>query len=157
MAMVSVTMVFSLCLGGDPALVGDDAPDFTVLDVDDVAHNLTDYRGTVLLVDFFATWCGPCAAQLSLMKDLRDELPEQGVAFLQIDQDDRESQEKVAQYRDDNSIPWPVAYSGGDVARKYGVDAIPTSVVIDGEGVVRYYHTGTTSKSDLKDAIEDLL
>jgi peroxiredoxin len=157
-SLVSVTMLLSLCLGnGGPAMVGEAAPDFTVLDVDDVAHNLTDYRGRVLVVDFFTTWCGPCADQLSVMKDLRDDLPEEDVAFLLIDQDDRESQEKVAKYRDDNAIGWPVAYNGGDVGTDYGVDAIPTTVVIDGDGIVRYYHTGTTSKSELKEAIEDLL
>ena len=79
------------------------------------------------------------------------------MAFLLIDQDDRESRDKVEKYRDDNSIGWPVAYNGGDMGTEYRVDAIPTTVVIDGKGIVRYYHTGTTSKGDLKDAIEDLL
>ncbi len=157
-SLVSFTMLLSLCLGGlSPIDEGDEAPGFTVLDVDDEPHNLTDYRGRVLVVDFFATRCGPCYTQLETLKDLRDEVPLDQVAFLLIDNDDRESQEKVTKYRDDNGITWPVAYGGGKVGQDYEVDAIPTTVVIDQDGVIRYYHVGTTSKADLKEAIQDLL
>lgn len=157
-SVVCLTMALSLCLEDISSLdVGDEAPKFTVLDVDDRPHNLTDYRGRVLVIDFFATWCGPCANQLSVMKDLRDELPVDQVAFLMIDIDDGESRAKVLAYRDDNGIGWPVAYGGKDVSQDYDVEAIPTTVVVDSDGMVQYYHVGTTSKSDLKDAISDLL
>ena len=158
LSVVCLTLVLSLCLGEAQTLgVGDDAPDFTVLDVDDRPHNLTDYRGRVLVIDFFATWCGPCANQLSVMKDLRDELPTDKVAFLMIDIDDRESREAVSAYRDSKGIGWPVAYGGDDVGDDYDVEAIPTTVVVDAEGVVQYYHVGITSKTDLKVAISELL
>ncbi len=157
-SIVSVTMLFSLCLGGlAPIGEGDEAPGFTVLDVDDGPHNLTDYRGRVLVVDFFATWCGPCYVQLDTMKEIRDEVPLDQVAFLLIDNDDRESREKVTKFRNDNEIAWPVAYKGGDVGQEYEVEAIPTTVVIDQDGIIQYYHVGTTSKADLKEAIQDLL
>ena len=158
LSVISIVMVFSACLGGGSTLdIGDEAPHFTLLDVDDHPRNLTDYRGRVLLIDFFATWCGPCASQLSVMKDLRDELPADDVAFLMIDTDDRESQATVSAYRDDHGIGWPVTYHGDKVAADYDVDAIPTTVVVDGDGVVRYYHVGTSSKDDLKEAVSDLL
>jgi thiol-disulfide isomerase/thioredoxin len=149
-------MLFSMCLG--PSELEDErAPDFTVLDTGDRAHNLTDYRDMVLVIEFFATWCGPCHSQLEELKDLRGRLPADRVAFLQIDSDDRESRSKVVQYVEDNDIPWPVAYNGGSVGADYDVDAIPTVVIVDGEGVVRHYNTGVVSADKLEEWIDELL
>jgi thiol-disulfide isomerase/thioredoxin len=156
-ALVSLTMLVSLCLGDTSDSVGDEAKDFTVLDVDGTPHNLTDYRGKVLVVDFFATWCGPCAAQLEELLALWPGLNHSTVAFLTIDIDDRESQVLVASYRDANGIGWPVAYQAADVGTDYNVDAIPTLVVIDGDGVIRFYHTGVVSMNELRETILDLL
>lgn len=155
-SLVGLAMLFSMCLGS-PALEDEKAPDFTVLDTEDRAHNLTDYRGQVLVVEFFATWCGPCHSQLEELKDLRGRLPADRVAFLQIDSDDRESRSKVAQYVEDNDIPWPVAYNGGSVGADFNVDAIPTVAIIDGEGVVRFYNTGVVSADKLEERVDELL
>jgi peroxiredoxin len=156
-ALVSLTMVTSLCLSGDSDSVGDKASDFTVLDVDNVAHNLTDYRGKVLVVDFFATWCGPCGSQLVELLELWPQLNHSKVAFLAIDIDDSESLALVGSYRDSKGIPWPVAYGAGDVGSDYNVDAIPTVVVMDGEGIIRFYHTGVVDADNLRETIQDLL
>ena len=155
--LVSLTLLLSACLGGTSDPVGDRAKDFTVVDVDGVAHNLTDYRGRVLVVDFFATWCGPCSDQLLELKELRGDLDEGQVAFLTIDIDDQESEGLVASYRDARDITWPVAPHGRKVGEDYNVEAIPTTVVIDGDGVIRFYHTGVVRADKLKDVIEDLL
>ena len=155
-ALVALTMLFSLCLGS-PELEDEKAPDFTVLDTQDMAHNLTDYRGRVLVVDFFATWCGPCHTQLGELEELYGRVPLDQVAFLQIDSDDRESKETVTRYKEDHSVPWPMAYHGESVANSYDVEAIPTVVVIDQEGVVRYYHTGVVSADTLKEKVDALL
>ena len=155
--LVSLTMLVSLCLGDTSDTVGDEAKDFTVLDVDGMPHNLTDYRGKVLVVDFFATWCGPCASQLEELLALWPELNHSSVAFLAIDIDDSESLDLVTSYRDTKGIGWPVAYQAADVGSDYNVDAIPTMVVIDGDGVIRFYHTGVVSREELKETILDLL
>lgn len=146
-------MLLSLCIG-EPELVGSDAPKFTLLDVDDRPHNLTDYRGRVLIIDFFATWCGPCLAQVEVLKDLVGEFNTSEVAFLMIDTDDRESREKVDRYRDDHGISWPLAINGAKVSDRYGVSVIPTTVIVDQGGVVRTFHEGVSSSSTLKEQIE---
>ena len=156
-SLVSLTMLVSLCLGDTSDSVGDEAKDFTVLDVDGTPHNLTDYRGKVVVVDFFATWCGPCASQLEELLAIWPELNHSSVAFLTIDIDDRESLDLVTSYRDNYGIGWPVVYQAADVGSDYNVDAIPTMVVIDGDGVIRFYHTGVVSGEELKETILDLL
>ncbi len=156
-SLVVVAMLLALCFGTGEDLVGDRAPKFTVLDVDDQAHNLTDYQGKVLVVKFFATWCTYCKDQLEELKDLQDDFSEAQVAYLSIDFDDRESVEKVREYRDTRSIAWPVVPKGGKVADDYEVDGVPTTVIIDDDGVVRNYHTGVVKADKLKESIEVLL
>jgi peroxiredoxin len=155
-ALVATTMLLALCFG-ESDLVGDKAPNFTVVDVDDQAHNLTDYRGKVLVVEFFATWCTYCSQQLDELKDLRRDFTEVEVAFLMIDIDDRESEEKVRDYRDSRNIGWPVAPKGEKVGDDYDVDAVPTTAIIDGDGVLKYLHSGVVKADKLKNTIQDLL
>jgi peroxiredoxin len=154
--LVSATMLLSMCIG-EPELVGNDAPKFTLLDVDDRPHNLTDYRGRVLVIDFFATWCVPCLDQIQVLKDLRPQLNESDVAFLMIDTDDRESKEKVTKYRDDLEITWPMAIKGQEVSLDYEITVIPTTILVDRKGVVRYYHEGVSAQSTLLERIQELL
>jgi peroxiredoxin len=137
--------------------VGDAARDFTVLDVDGVPHNLTDYRGRVLVLEFFATWCSYCGEQLEELKDLRGRVPGDRVAFLHVDSDDRESRELVADYRDKRDIGWPVVHGGGGVADDYGVQAIPRTFIVDQGGVVRYSHEGVARASSLEGRVADLI
>ena len=155
-ALVSLTMVFSMCIGGGLG-TGDTAPDVSVKDVDGITHDLASYEGKVLIIDFFATWCVYCTDQLPTMEEVRAKYPEDKVAILMVDNDDRESREKVADYRVRYDITWPVAYGGGDMGQDYQVEAIPTTVVIDGDGVVQYYHTGTVSASKLIKTIDELV
>ena len=155
-ALVSMTMLVSMCLGSGLG-EGDPAPDFSVKDVDGVTHELADYGGRVLVIDFFATWCVYCTDQIPTMEEVRDRYSEEDVAILMVDSDDRESKEKVAEYRVKYDISWPVVYKAGSMGEEYMVDAYPTTVVVDGDGVVQYYHTGTVSGDKLKNVIDDLV
>jgi thiol-disulfide isomerase/thioredoxin len=155
-ALVSLTMLVSMCLESGLG-EGDPAPDFSVKDVDGVTHELADYDGRVLVIDFFATWCVYCIDQIPTMKEVRDRYSEEDVAILWVDADDSESKEKVAAYRVKYDISWPVAYKAGSMGEDYIVDAYPTTLVIDGDGVVQYYHTGTVSGDKLKEVIDDLV
>jgi cytochrome c biogenesis protein CcmG/thiol:disulfide interchange protein DsbE len=154
--LVAIAVALSMCIGKSD-IVDERAKAFTVADVDGAPHTLSDYRGRVLLIEFFATWCTFCADQHEELVELWPGLDPSEVALLQIDQDDRESEEQVRQYRDDRAIEWPVAPGGGRVASDYDVDALPTIVVVDGKGVVRYHHTGVVKADKLEDVIQDLL
>jgi cytochrome c-type biogenesis protein len=155
-ALVSLTMLLSMCLSSGLG-PGDTAPDFSVNDVDGITHQLDDYEGRVLVVDFFTTWCVYCTDQLPVLDEVRDKYSEDEVAILMVDPDDRESRDKVAEYRVKYDITWPMAYKASDMGTDYMVDAYPTTIVIDGDGVVQYYHTGTVTASKLKKAIDELV
>jgi len=155
-ALVALTMTLSMCLTTGLE-EGEDAPDFSINDVEGISHSLDDYSGKVLVIEFFATWCTYCTDQLPEMMDVRDKYKESEVSILMVDNDDRESKDKVADYRVKYDIPWPVAHQGGSMAQEYLVDAIPTTVVIDQEGQVQYYHTGSTTAEKLEKAIDELV
>jgi len=149
-------MLVSMCLGSGLG-AGDAAPDFSVKDVDGITHQLEDFEGKVLLVEFFTTWCVYCTDQLPVLDEVRSKYPEDQVSILMVDTDDRESKEKVADHRVRYDIPWPMAYKASDMGEDYMVDAYPTTVVIDHDGVVQYYHTGTVTKDKLIEVIDDLV
>ncbi len=155
-ALVALTMTLSMCLSTGLE-EGEAAPDFTIKDVDGITHSRDDFSGKVLVIEFFATWCSYCREQLPEMEEVRKAYGEDEVAFLMVDNDDRESKEKVADYRVANDISWPVAHQGGAMAQRYLVDAIPTTVVIDQDGDVQYYHTGATTAEKIKSAIDELV
>ena len=158
-AIVSIVMVLSLCISdvGGGLEVGEKAPLFTILDTEDGPQNLTDYRGRVLVLEFFTTWCTFCGEQLGELKDLEGKVDPSMVAFLMVDADDQESRAKVVDYRSSRKIDWPVCPKGGEMASDYGVDAYPTTLVVDQEGVVRAYEMGVVGSGSLKEVIEGLL
>ena len=154
--LVALTVTVSMCIGSGLGK-GAPAPDFSERDVDGITHRLADYEGRVLVIEFFATWCTYCTDQLPIMEKVREDHPEDQLSILSVDGDDRESRERVAEYRVKHDIQWPVVYKAGTMAEDYMVDAYPTTVVIDGEGVVQYYHAGTVSERGLVEAVEEAL
>lgn len=115
------------------------APAFTVDTLDGRTVSLDDLRGSVVVMDFWATWCGPCRLELPLVQRTYEEFRDERVAFLAVSTDADTS--LVRPYLKKNNITLPAA-CGRSVARAYGVGSIPVLVVIDGTGQLRYMHTG---------------
>ena len=113
-------------------------------------------RGKVVVVDFWATWCGPCVAEMPRLKQLHAKYRDQGVAFVGVSLDYPEADGGLASLKAfvaGNEIPWPQYYSGeglsGDFARDLGVDSIPAVFLVDREGQV--------VSSDAGDRLETLI
>jgi len=94
------------------------------------------YRGKVVLVDFWATWCGPCRREMPHVKDLHEKLTDKGFDVVGVSLD--EDQEALAAYLEENAIPWETLAGEGtqELAEKYGVRGIPTMMLVDKEGKI---------------------
>ncbi|QDU31594.1 Thiol:disulfide interchange protein TlpA [Anatilimnocola aggregata] len=94
------------------------------------------YRGKVVIVDFWATWCGPCRKEMPNVKALREKLKDKGfeVVGVSVDKDE----EALATYLEENEIPWETlaGEEAGELATKYGVRGIPTMMLVDQQGNV---------------------
>lgn len=120
-------------------LVGAEAPDFVLKSVAGKNLRLSEYRGDVVMLSFWATWCGDCRAQLAELGAMRDRYQDAGVELLAVslDQNARQASETTA------SASYPVLHdAGGEVGRLYDVTKMPVMVLIDRGGVVREVFEG---------------
>jgi len=151
-------LALALALSPAVATVGQPAPDFTLSDIDGNSFTLSGQRGNVVLIDFFATWCGPCKAAIPHLKELATEFPS-GFIIVSITIDpDYDTVERLRQFRTDYGITWRILRDTlGISSSQYGVTAIPTLFIVDGEGVVRHMHVGDPGVTMLRSEIQPLI
>jgi len=135
-----------------PVAAGDAAPAFTRDALDGHSVSLRDYRGRVVLVDFWATWCGPCHLQADILAPLYAEYRERGVEFLSVSVG-----EEVATVRDfvaKSPSPYPVLVDPADeLTPTYGIVALPTVLIVDKAGKVTYFNFGISDADTLRKAL----
>ena len=120
-------------------LRGSEAPDFVLKSSSGENVRLSEYRGDVVMLSFWATWCGDCRAQLKELGGMRDRYGDAGVELLAVslDQSARQAGEMTA------GVAYPVLHdAGGEVGRLYDVTKMPVMVLIDRSGVVREVFEG---------------
>ncbi|MCG2769448.1 MAG: TlpA family protein disulfide reductase [Anaerolineae bacterium] len=136
--------------------VGAIAPDFTLPDLNGDEVQLSDYRGKVLLLNFWATWCPPCQQEIPMFIEVYEELKGDDFVILAVSMG--EGKDKVSSFVSQKGMSFPVLLdSSRDVARRYLVRAIPTSVMIDRDGVVQRIIVGMMHESQLRAELKDLL
>lgn len=140
-------------------LEGDSAPDFTVEIADGSSFTLSEQKGKVVLLNFWATWCGPCVGEMPAFEKLYNEYSQE-VAILAINC--MEDKDTVDQFISDNSYTFPIAYDvDGAVSKKYPSDGIPYTLVIGKDGIVQKIYLGAKDADaqyeEYKKAIEAAL
>jgi len=130
--------------------VGDPAPDWTLRDAEGKAHSLSEYRGKVVVLDFWATWCGPCAKVMPRMEKLQRKYGERGVVVFGVNS--WETGDPVAAMNK-KGCTYKLLLKGEEIAPAYGVTSLPVVCVIGADGRVIYCHAGAEHK-ELADVIE---
>jgi cytochrome c biogenesis protein CcmG/thiol:disulfide interchange protein DsbE len=133
------------------------APDFTLKDSEGRDVRLSDFRGKVVLLNFWATWCGPCKIEMPWFVDFQRKYKDQGFTVVAISLDE-EGWEVVKPFAEDLKLNFPVLLGSDDLAEQFGgIQALPTTFIIDKEGRVFNSHMGLVSMSDYEDEIKQLL
>jgi cytochrome c biogenesis protein CcmG/thiol:disulfide interchange protein DsbE len=159
--------------GGTPQYVsplnGKPAPAFELEDLTGNKVSLESYRGKAVLINFWATWCGPCRIETPWIVELRNKYAAQGFEVLGVDTegDDLEKSDKAGwakataaagKFVAKEKIPYPVLLDGDSISRDYGgLDDLPTSFFVDRKGVVVAAQVGLTSESDIESKIQKAL
>lgn len=134
------------------------APSFMLTDINGAVFSLEDFKGKIIVLDFFTTWCGPCKTQIPYLLQIYEKYGSNKVVIISISTDSTsDTVDKLKRYALENNIAWIIARDTDNVARKYEVTAIPTIFIIDQDRIIRYKHVGVTSSSILLSEIEMLL
>lgn len=124
--------------------MGDTAPDFTLNDLDGNPVTLSNLRGSIVMVNFWATWCAPCKDQLPFMQAISDNWSDKGVVVLEVAVKENEDVNAVKQYITDNNYSFQVLFDAeAQAVSDYGVGTIPATFFIDPEGVIRNVQVGS--------------
>jgi peroxiredoxin len=128
-------------MGSRVPAVGTPAEDFQLPNLSGTIQRLSDYRGKVVLLNFWATWCKPCTTEMPAMQACYDKLREKGFVVLAVNEleDDAKVREHIAQYKH----TFPVLMDRDNkVANQFGVFGLPVSVFIDERGIIQEYIKG---------------
>ena len=111
------------------------APDFTVQTLDGHQITLSNLKGKTVLLDFWATWCGPCRESIPHLVQLYQTYGKEGFELIGVSLD-RGDPETVRNFVKRMAIPYPITIAPEEMARKYGVTALPTTILIDKDGTI---------------------
>ena len=157
MIFISILMVYLvsffstisvLGMGVRPPVIGSPAPDFQLTDLQGQTQSLSQYRGKVVLLNFWATWCKPCIKEMPAMQNAYDSLRGQGFTVLAINE--LEDKERVQKHIARHEHTFPVLMDeDNEVANMYGVVGLPVSVFIDQTGHIQEFVKGGLLTKDL--------
>jgi peroxiredoxin len=141
---------------GEPTS-GKIAPNFTLPNLEDRPVNLTDYRGKIVVLNFWATWCGPCVREMPHFVTAQDTYRNKGVEFIGISLDD-EGKSVVAPFVKEHNINYNIVLGDSKTGDLYGgITAIPSTFFIDRQGSIYRQEVGAISAAELTQVLEEMV
>src|ERR1700704_2951841 len=168
MVLVVVALVVALMLyvgfhmarrtGATPRLTQSSvAPDFSLESLDGTTMRLSDLRGKAVLLNFWATWCGPCKIEMPWFVDLQNQYGSQGLQIVGVAMDDA-SKEDIAKFAKDMGVNYPILIGKESIGDQYGgIPALPESFFIGRDGKMVDKIIGLKGKSEIEDAVKKAL
>jgi peroxiredoxin len=134
-----------------------DAPDFNIKDLNGDNLRLSDLKGKVIILDFWATWCPPCRAEIPAFNELYSEYKDQGLEIIGLSLD-RDGPPVVKKFAKEYNIKYILAMGNDKIVNSYrGIVGIPTTFIIDRDGNIRGQHVGFAPKEVFEEEIKNLL
>jgi peroxiredoxin len=141
--MLTTVLLIASCSSPTPQ-VGKQAPDFQLPSLGGQSVSLSDFQGKPILLNFWATWCGPCRHEMPFIQAIYEEQSVNGLVILAIDIG--ESVPAVNSFLQSNNFSFPVLLDiDQDVAQDYNIRAIPTTFFIDKDGIIQEIKVGAFS------------
>ena len=135
--------------------VGDKAPDFVLVDMDGTERRLSDYKGQGVFLNFWGTWCKPCAKEMPAMDRQFGEFTDQGVQTLAINIG--ESDLKVNSFSNRYGLTFPIAIDRNkSVMESYNIDPLPTTFLINPEGKIEKIIKGEMTEEDIANFMDEI-
>jgi len=133
------------------------AADFKLIDSNGKETTLSEYKGKVVLLNFWATWCGPCELEIPWFKEFEQTYKDQGFAVLGVSSDE-DGWQAVRPYMKSQAMNYRVVLDDGKLPSPYkDIEALPTTFLVDREGRIAVAHTGLVGKNVYQNGVEQLL
>jgi len=132
------------------------APDFALQDLEGKQVKLSDFRGKAVLLNFWATWCGPCKVEMPWFVELQKQYGPQGLQIVGVALDDS-GRDAIQKYANDMGVNYTILQGQDSVGDAYGAIGLPTTYFIDRDGKIIDSASGLVSRSEIEDNIKKAL
>ncbi|CAN5731095.1 hypothetical protein BH10ACI4_BH10ACI4_10050 [soil metagenome] len=137
--------------GDGPKMRGKAAPSFTLTTLDGKKVSLSDYKGKAVLVNFWATWCGPCKVEMPWFEEFHKQYASQGFEILGLADDVDAGKEAIAKVATKTGVTYPILLTDGKVQTAYGgLEVLPMSFYVDKTGTIVVQTAGLGSKDEIE-------
>jgi len=131
--------------------------EFSLRDLSSKKVNLSDFKGRVVLINFFATWCPPCRIEIPDLVGIYNQNKKKGLVILGVSLDMEKAPFVLKGFVREMKIPYPILIGTQEVAERYEISGIPTTVVINKEGKIHKRFDGFVPAEHLENALKGLL